>query len=153
MKELSIKREKFAQLYFSGKTQAEAYGEAYGVLGMSKDGLEVSGCQLARKPEIKERIKELHREAVSGVIMVVKERKEVLSKVIRGELAAGGDMFIVIRGIAELNKMERVYGDNGQGGVTNNTQVNIIVKDKETREVVEKVMGGRRLMLGGGDGG
>ncbi len=50
-----------------------------------------------------------------------------------------------IAAIAELNKMEHVYTEQRGGDVTNNLQINIIVKDGETKELLGRLMAGERL--------
>lgn len=76
----NYRHERFAQAIFKGMNQTQATIEA----GYSMSRARFTGRDLATYSHIIERIKELNEATESSTIASVKERKEVLTQVIRG---------------------------------------------------------------------
>ncbi len=60
---LTAKRERFARLIAQGKTQADAYREAYDAVGMQDATVWTEASKLARHPKVAIRVDELKMEA------------------------------------------------------------------------------------------
>lgn len=61
---LTDKQEKFVQLLITGKSQREAYREAYGCKGWQGNSIDVQASRLFAKPKIQLRYSELHQKAI-----------------------------------------------------------------------------------------
>jgi hypothetical protein len=79
------KQIKFAQNIFSGMNQAEAYRLA-GYSAKSTAVANVNACRLLKTDNVLLKIKELRERVDSNKIMSVRERKERLSEIARGNL-------------------------------------------------------------------
>lgn len=87
---LTPKQEKFVQNLVKGMSQREAYKNSYNVKKMSDRNVDTKAYLLFKKVEIRSRYDEL-RAAIENaeetrVIMDVLERKEWLTKLIKGEV-------------------------------------------------------------------
>lgn len=76
----NYRHEKFAQAILKGRNHTEAAIEA----GYVKSRARWTGRDLATNSHIIERIKELNKKTEAATVASVKERKEVLTEVIRG---------------------------------------------------------------------
>lgn len=140
---LTPKQERFCLNLFQGMSQRVAYIDAgYS----SKQGMNVidrNACVLAKSKKILIRIDELKKIAEENSVATVLERKQILTKIVRADLAKPdttiaskltieakeeGEQVVTkieypdkIKAISELNKMEGIYSD------TTNIQNNILV--------------------------
>lgn len=77
---LTAKQELFAQLVAQGKTQADAYREAYDAKRMKPQVLWVTASQLAANPKVAIRVEELRAEAAKACVVTMEEHMNILRK-------------------------------------------------------------------------
>lgn len=82
---LTAKQEKFVQGIIEGKTQAEAYKEAYPKQRMSDKTIYEAASRLMKDGKIIARVKELRDKAASHAVMTAQERLELLTRIAKGE--------------------------------------------------------------------
>lgn len=68
---LTAKQEHFAQLVAQGKSQADAYREAYNAGKMRDERIYVEACEVAKNPKVSGRIRELKDETAKRNALVV----------------------------------------------------------------------------------
>lgn len=73
MNKLTIKQEKFAQGLFVGKSQREAYKEAYNCENMTDKSIDENACKLANDTKVVSRVKELQEKVTKRAIWSVEE--------------------------------------------------------------------------------
>jgi len=100
---LTQKQETFAQNLFKGLTQREAWIQAGYSSKYAPAIIDVHACQLAAQDKIKVRLTELNLKTEDVTVATVKERKEKLTQIMKG------DKYNPIQAIAELNKMGGDY--------------------------------------------
>jgi phage terminase small subunit len=96
----NVRHEKFCQELASGTSQREAYKKA----GFSERSVNSQSSEVASRPDVKTRLKELNELTFSANVMSIIERKERLTSIARN-----GNNYAAIGAIAELNKMEGTY--------------------------------------------
>ena len=62
MSDLTPKQEMFVQALIAGKSQREAYKEAYNAANMKDETIDVRACELLKKSKVKVRYEELLEE-------------------------------------------------------------------------------------------
>ena len=112
----NARRERFAQLVASGRTQADAYREAYPSSKKWKlSALHTHSCELAALPEVVARVEALKRAAAEASVLGAKEFRERLTRQFRAADAAGdldamvkiGSLLAkVVSGLSEPTKVE-----------------------------------------------
>jgi phage terminase small subunit len=103
---MNAKHRRFCEGIVSGKTAGQAYMDAgYDAQGQSAY---VSASRLMNNVKIKERIKKMMDKTESSTIKTVKERKEMLSRIM-DNAEANDKLMDAIRASAELSKMDGAY--------------------------------------------
>lgn len=82
---LTAKQEKFVQGIIEGKTQADAYKEAYPKQRMSDKTIYEAASRLMKDSKIIARVKELRDQMAKPTIMTAQERLELLTRIAKGE--------------------------------------------------------------------
>jgi phage terminase small subunit len=141
----NTRRENYCQYLISGMSSTEACKKA----GYSEKTANAFAAQLKHTPEIQERIKELQGEVARYTIEKVMsplERKIRLSEFARADLE---EVFPKdqISAIKELNLMTHEYDIRDPNGVGN--VFNIIVMDKETKDILSRVKERTKLLVEG----
>lgn len=122
---LTAKQEKFVQNIIEGMSQRKAYIHAgYSTKNMKESTIDEKACLLFKNDKIRTRYNELIEKAQNKAIMTAKERKELLTRISRGEEKEKIPKFIDgelieievtpqlkrrISAIETLNKMDGVY--------------------------------------------
>jgi phage terminase small subunit len=104
---LTIKQEKYAQGLFAGKSQREAYKEAFNCSNMSDKTIDEEACKLANSPKITARLLELTNELKERNMVTV---EKVLSELAKVGFANGSDFARVV----EKTYMEPIPGEDGE---------------------------------------
>ena len=109
MSMLSAKQEIFVQALVQGKTQRQAYNEAYPKsLNWKVESVETKACRLFGNPKIQERYFELLKATETKTILNAIQRKEWLSSVIVSDKENTSDK---LKAVDLLNKMDGQYID------------------------------------------
>jgi len=136
------KHEQVALAIFSGAPLAEA-AKAGGFTGKWPES---HACNIAKRPEVRQRLEELHKLAADEKIMTVIQRKIRLSEIARARYDDPDRDGDPIRAIAELNRMEQIY----KTGVDINLQqrvVNVQVVSDAAQRATEKIIAGIKTSL------
>lgn len=106
---LSAKQEIFVQALVQGKTQRQAYNEAYPKsLNWKVESVETKACRLFGNPKIQERYFELLKATETKTILNAIQRKQWLSSVIVSDKENTSDK---LKAVDLLNKMDGQYID------------------------------------------
>lgn len=120
MSELNNARhEAFAQGIAEGKTQKEAYMQAFPNCHSWKDRTIINrACDLARRDDVSERVQELQQQTTSDVIMSITARKEWLTRLVMDGQEATPNR---LKALDILNKMDGAYVEqvNVNGTINN----------------------------------
>lgn len=111
--------EAYAQGLAAGKKQKEAYIAAYPRAQNWKDCTVYSrSSELARRPDVIQRVEELRQSATSAAIMTITQRKEWLSDLIQNIEEATPNR---LKALDTLNKMDGAYIEqiNVNGSINN----------------------------------
>lgn len=111
--------EAYAQGLAAGKKQKEAYIAAYPRAQNWKDCTVYSrSSELARRPDVIQRVEELRQSATSAAIMTITQRKEWLSGLIQNVEEATPNR---LKALDTLNKMDGAYIEqiNVNGSINN----------------------------------
>lgn len=115
----NVKHEAYAQGLAAGMSQKDAYKAAYPRAETWKDQTVYNrSSELARRPEVVERVQELQRESTSAAVMTIAQRKEWLTGLILdGEEATANRL----KAVDLLNKMDCAYVEqiNVNGNINN----------------------------------
>ncbi len=131
----------YANLLHKGINQSIAYKEAgYSTDNQTPETLASNASRLANSVKVKAYLTELQSQSTDDTVATVKERKQVLTKLIRHnhEEVTPRDTILAT---AELNKIERVYETRPQS--LNNVFV-INVPDVKTKGMLERLVSGNR---------
>jgi len=103
--ELTPRQRTFTNLYLSGLPAGRAYEQA----GYKSTGDAAYSCahKLLRNAEIQHHLKTMSEKTESNLILTIKERKQMLTRIARNNV--GDSPQVTIRAIAELNKMDGAY--------------------------------------------
>ena len=121
---LTPKQEKFVQGIVDGKTQTDAYKNAYNTAKMSDSSIYQEASRLMNNPQITARIEELRQRIDERLIMSAKKRAEKLTEFINDE-----DPLTAMKAIDILNKMTGEYVQKVQADVSQEIEVNITLED------------------------
>ena len=141
---LTENQEKFCQGIIEGKSQAEAYREAYPRQRSSDKTIWEAASRLMANSKVNARIKELRDQLAKPTIMSAQERLEWLTRVINGEI--GEKVLQVIDGeeveievptslknkisaMDTMNKMTGEYTQKIEAAVTNAVNITIELSD------------------------
>ena len=143
---LTANQEKFVQGIIEGKSQAEAYREAYPKQRSADKTIWENASRLMANSKVKARISELRDQLAKPSIMTAQERLEYLSRVIKGEepekyvTFVNGEKFeedippsikTRLNAVDIMNKMQGEYTQRIEAEVTKEVVINIELCDDE----------------------
>ena len=114
---LTSKQEKFIQALVAGKSQRQAYKEAYNATKMKDETIDTRACELLKNSKVKARYNELleehknkalytREEMVNDLIWIKEKAKEDIKNPKKGLRQANGTIFInAIKELGELNEL------------------------------------------------
>ena len=102
---LTGKQEAFVRQLLEGKSQAQAYRNAYDAAGMSDDSVYREASRLAQRAAVRKRLEELRKELDDAAIASARERLELLTQILRGERPVGDKL----KAVDLMNKMTGAY--------------------------------------------
>ena len=114
---LTSKQEKFIQALVAGKSQRQAYKEAYNATKMKDETIDTRACELLKNSKVKARYDELleehknkalytREEMVNDLIWIKEKAKEDIKNPKKGLKQANGTIFInAIKELGELNEL------------------------------------------------
>ena len=103
---LTAKQEKFVQGIIQGKTQADAYREAYTCNNMTDKTIHECASKLVKEPKIATRIEELRKQIASSSIMSAQARLEWLTDLVQDNVT---NIDSKLRAMEIMNKMTGEY--------------------------------------------
>ena len=120
MSNLTPKQEAFVQALIAGKSQREAYKEAYNAANMKDETIDVRACELLKKSKVKVRYEELleehkqkalytREEAINDLIWIKEKAREDISNPKIGLRQANGTIYL--NSVKELSLLEDLYPD------------------------------------------
>lgn len=121
---LTPKQEKFCHAIVDGKTQVDAYKEAYNTKNMADNSIYVEASKLMDNPKIAQRIAELRERIDNKLVMSATKRAEKLTEFINND-----DPSIAMKAIDILNKMTGEYTQKVEASVAQEIEVNITLDD------------------------
>ena len=123
---LTPKQEKFCQGIVDGKSQVEAYKDAYNTAKMADKTVYETASRLMRDRNISARIEELRGKIEDSMIMSAKERARWLTDAIN---QLGVSMPDKLKALDILNKMTGEYVQKVEASVAQEIEVNINLSD------------------------
>ena len=114
---LTSKQEKFVQALVAGKSQRQAYKEAYNATKMKDETIDTRACELLKNSKVKARYNELleehknkalytREEMVNDLIWIKEKAKEDIKDPKKGLRQANGTIFInALKELGELNEL------------------------------------------------
>ena len=114
---LTSKQEKFIQALVAGKSQRQAYKEAYNAAKMKDETIDVRACELLKNSKVKARYDQLleehknkalytREEMVNDLIWIKEKAKEDIKNPKKGLRQANGTIFInALKELGELNEL------------------------------------------------
>lgn len=85
---LTARQEKFVQGLIAGKSQREAYREAYGCKGWKEASIDQCASRMMKDAKVASRFNQLHKAATAGAVMsAVEMRQFIISKL--SDIASG----------------------------------------------------------------
>ena len=114
---LTSKQEKFIQALVAGKSQRQAYKEAYNAAKMKDETIDTRACELLKNSKVKARYNELleehknkalytREEMVNDLIWIKEKAKEDIKDPKKGLRQANGTIFInALKELGELNEL------------------------------------------------
>lgn len=117
---LTVKEERFIQNLLKGMSQREAYKNSYNAENMKDATIDSKASIVFKKDKIRARYDELIKATAKKTIISVQERKELLTKIAKGEeyetYSYEGETYsnppkidTRLKAIEQLNKMDGVY--------------------------------------------
>ena len=117
MSNLTQRQEKFVRALIAGKSQRQAYKEAYNAAKMKDETIDTRACELLKNSKVKARYNELleehknkalytREEMVNDLIWIKEKAKEDITNPKKGLRQANGTIFInAIKELGELNEL------------------------------------------------
>ena len=117
MANLTQRQEKFVRALIAGKSQRQAYKEAYNAAKMKDKTIDTRACELLKNSKVKARYDELleehknkalytREEMVNDLIWIKEKAKEDIKDTKKGLRQANGTIFInAIKELGELNEL------------------------------------------------
>ena len=130
------KHEQVIQALFAGSTLAEA-AKAGGFTGKWPES---HACNIAKRPEVRARLEELHAMAADEKIMTVVQRLVRLSEIARASYDDPDRDGDPIRAIHEMNLMQRIYREGTDINVRQYVvNINVVseASERATRLIIE----------------
>ena len=120
MSNLTPKQEKFVQALIAGKSQREAYKEAYNAANMKNEVIDVRASELLKKSKVKVRYEELVNEnkqkalytlenSINDLIWIKEKAKEDILNQKKGLRQGNGTIYL--NAVKELNLLNDLYPD------------------------------------------
>ena len=139
---LTSKQEKFIQALVAGKSQRQAYKEAYNAAKMKDETIDTRACELLKNSKVKARYNELleehknkalytREEMVNDLIWIKEKAKEDIKNPKKGLKQANGTIFI--NALKELGELNELYPSKKQdinvNGEINNPYKSLTTED------------------------
>ena len=139
---LTSKQEKFIQALVAGKSQRQAYKEAYNAAKMKDETIDTRACELLKNSKVKARYNELleehknkalytREEMVNDLIWIKEKAKEDIKNPKKGLRQANGTIFI--NALKELGELNELYPSKKQdinvNGEINNPYKSLTTED------------------------
>ena len=117
MANLTQRQEKFVRALIAGKSQRQAYKEAYNAAKMKDETIDTRACELLKNSKVKARYNELleehknkalytREEMVNDLIWIKEKAKEDIKDPKKGLRQANGTIFInALKELGELNEL------------------------------------------------
>ena len=117
MANLTQRQEKFVRALIAGKSQRQAYKEAYNAAKMKDETIDTRACELLKNSKVKARYNELleehknkalytREEMVNDLIWIKEKAKEDIKNPKKGLRQANGTIFInALKELGELNEL------------------------------------------------
>ena len=121
---LTPKQDKFCHAIVDGKTQCEAYKEAYNAKNMTDNSIYCEASKMMDNPKISQRIAELREKIDNKLVMSAKKRAEKLTEFIMND-----DPTVAMKAIDILNKMTGEYTQKVEASVSQEIEVNITLEE------------------------
>ena len=120
MSDLTPKQESFVQALIAGKSQREAYKEAYNAANMKDKTIDEKACVLFKTDKVRKRYEELleehkqkalytREEAINDLIWIKEKAREDISNPKIGLRQANGTIYL--NSVKELSLLEDLYPD------------------------------------------
>ena len=117
---LTSKQEKFIQALVAGKSQRQAYKEAYNAAKMKDETIDTRACELLKNSKVKARYNELleehknkalytREEMVNDLIWIKEKAKEDILNPKKGLRQGNGTIYL--NAVKELNLLNDLYPD------------------------------------------
>ena len=135
MSNLTPKQEKFVQALIAGKSQREAYKEAYNAANMKDETIDKRASELFSKGEIKGRYEELleehkkkslytREEAVNDLLWIKEEAKKDIQNPKKGLRQANGTIYL--NAVKELSTLNALYPDKKEEKLDDDMVIKIV---------------------------
>jgi hypothetical protein len=144
---LTAKQEKFCQnIALHNMTQHDAYLDAYNAENMLPNVVDVKASELMDNGNVKVRMLEIRNMALKPTIATKKRIAERLTHVLESDTTINGTPVFthIVQSAAELNKMQGNYAKTDIGQAQ--TIINIIVPDKETKNLLSNVVDNTKVI-------
>jgi phage terminase small subunit len=125
---LTPNQEKFVQGIIEGKSQIDAYREAYPKQKSADKTCYENASRLMNNSKIKARVKELRDQIAKPSIMTAQERMEWLSRLISNAEEGTNEK---LKAIDIMNKMQGEYVQKIAADIDTNVNINIELSDDE----------------------
>ena len=143
MANLTQRQEKFVRALIAGKSQRQAYKEAYNAAKMKDETIDTRACELLKNSKVKARYNELleehknkalytREEMVNDLIWIKEKAKEDIKNPKKGLKQANGTIFI--NAIKELGELNELYPSKKQD-INVNGEINNPYKSFTTEEL------------------
>ncbi len=123
---LTAKQEKFVQGIIQGKTQADAYRDAYNCTNYTDNSVYVNSSKLMNDTKILQRINELREQIASSSIMTAQERLQWLTDLVQDSVT---NTDAKLRAMEIMNKMTGEYVTKIEADVKNEVNISIELSD------------------------
>ena len=135
MSDLTPKQEMFVQALIAGKSQREAYKEAYNAANMKDETIDVRACELLKKSKVKVRYEELleehkqkalytREEAINDLIWIKEEAKKDIQNPKKGLRQANGTIYL--NAVKELSVLNALYPDKKEEKLDDDMVIKIV---------------------------
>ena len=135
MSDLTPKQEKFVQALIAGKSQREAYKQAYNAANMKDETIDKRASELFSKGAVKGRYQELleelrkkalytREEAVYDLLWIKEEAKKDIQNPKKGLRQANGTIYL--NAVKELSTLNALYPDKNEEKLDDDMIIKIV---------------------------
>lgn len=124
---LTANQEKFVQCIIEGKSQAEAYREAYPKQRSADKTIWEAASRLMANSKVNARIRELRDQLAKPSIMSAQERMEWLTNLVKSDEEGTNEK---LKAIDIMNKMQGEYVQKVEADVKNEVTINIELSEE-----------------------